>query len=360
MSKSENTEITKQELIKDLQTIAKKHPSITRDLYRKKSKYLESDWTGIFGTFEQFKREAGLKARKVADKFAEAIAMHNELDEIRKFYTEEVKPYCGKYEKDITVKDIVTGILITDVHDLDRDDFVLSVAIDTCDRMKPNYIWLGGDIFDMYEFSKYDKDPREIKLKERFEFVRERVFAPLRKACPNAQIDFFVGNHELRILKHLASKDPLMKVILEDIMGIGLAQIFGLDKYKINLVSKFDLSAYRANDIKSQMKQNHKVYCDCFVVSHEKDLRFGMSGASAHVHRPQTEVMANLPMGKISWTTVGSIARTNTCYEEKMDRFVNGFGIFHIDPKSKEVVPENIIILKDLAVVGGKYYRRKK
>jgi hypothetical protein len=143
-------------------------------------------------------------------------------------------------------------------------------------------------------------------------------------------------------------------------MGLTLADVFGLDKYKINLVAKLDLGAFNSSDINAELKQNYKVYYDCYTVAHEKDWGFGTSGSSAHTHKPEIKTTSNIPLGNISWMNTGEIARTPVVYQEGKDTYINGFGIVHINPETKQVVQELILVTGDFATVAGKYYFRKK
>ena len=167
-----------------------------------------------------------------------------------------------------------------------------------------------------------------------------------------------MGNHSFRLIKHLADKSPNTRTLLSDVMGLSIADIFGVRPFEINLYSKVDLAAWNKNDIKEQLRQNYVIYYDCFVASHFQDFGFGMSGTSGHTHRPGTVSNRNLALGKVTWTVTGSIARPDAHYVENLSKAIMGFALFHIDTTNKTVFPENYIITGDFAAIAGRFYHR--
>lgn len=353
---------TKEDCIDDLRELQSGNPfkHITRNFYRINGKYSDSTWNRFYGTFLEFRRQAGLELSRGQHTLERQIAKHASADIYRNYYKAEVLPYHEKYafsrRHGGRFKTILVG---SDFHDLETDAFVLSVFVDTAKRVQPDVIVLNGDVFDLYELSRFDIDPRKIRIKDRFDFVKKRIFHALREACPKAEISLIIGNHEIRLLKLLADKTPALKVILSDVMGLRLTDVFGLDEFQINMVAKLDLSVFSPGDVKKSLKENYKVFYNSFVCCHFKDWNFGLSGTSGHTHTPHMDTRANLPMGKLTWTTTGCIANTQMEYIYGMDRWTNSFALFHIDIQNKVVVPEHFLIPSDFAVVAGKLYRRK-
>lgn len=356
-----NASATEEDCIRDLRKVQTENPLrfIARNFYRVNGKYSDATWNQYFGTFHEFRRKAKLELSRDQHDLERKIAKHASLDVYRNFYEDEVLPYHQKFR--LTDADrgrfrtIISG---SDFHDIECDRFVLGVFIDTCVRLQPNVIVLNGDLFDNPEFSRFDQDPRNFKVKERFKFVHDHIFAPLRAKCPKSQIDLVIGNHEYRILKLMANKTPAIKVFLSDVMGLTLSQCFGLDEYEINLVAKLDLAAFNGFDVKEELKQNFQVYYDCYAATHIKDMSMGLSGTSGHTHRPHLETFSNVPLGKCSWVNTGSIAKTNAEYIESLDHAQNSFVVATVDVVSKSVSQNHIIIPRDHVVVEGKLYQR--
>ncbi len=362
-SKKFDPDATAEDCVRDLRNLQGRFPlkSITRNFYRINGKYSDATWNQYHGTFLEFRRQAGLELSRNQHSLERKIAKHASLDVYRNFYEDQVLPYHQKYStqdgKEGRWKTILVG---SDFHDVECDPFMLSVFIDTAKRLQPDVITLNGDIFDMYEFSRYDQDPRQIKILERFNYVKRHIFGALRRACPNSQIDLIAGNHEVRILKILSDKTPAIKVLLSDVMGLTFSDMLGLDEFEINLTCKMDLAAFTNPDISSEVKENFKLYYNSFVCSHYKSLRFGVSGTSGHTHRPEQITFTNLPMGRLSWTTTGCMATTRMEYTEGMDTAVQSFMVAHVDAHTKKVAPEHFLVPGDSVVIHGKRYVRAK
>lgn len=347
-----------EEMLHDLRRVQEENPDkfLTRDFYRKNGRFNDYQWGSRFGTFQEFRRTAGLELNRGAQRIEKAIATHSARDRYRGFFEVEVAPWVGKYEKTFKSSKLKTILVGSDFHDKEADPFVLSVFIDTARRVQPDVIVLAGDVFDLYEFSRFDKDPRLMNLKDRFEFVKERIFRPLREGCPNAQIDFILGNHDLRLLRHMADRTPYLAPLL-DLMGITLNHIFGLDEFQINLVSKGDFSAYQPKESREEAAKNYKKYFGCLVVGHFPG-DYGMCSIGGHTHKPLFQSKVNELVGGYFNLTLGCISKVDVDYVDGLNTYNQGFALMHIDPVGKEVVPENIIFTQNLAVVGGMIYRR--
>jgi len=351
---------TKEQLISDIRRVQEQFPDkfITRRYYRAYGKYSDGTWDKFFGTMEEFRGAAGLQLNRHQRKLERDIAKHNALDVFRDFYDVQIAPWAGKYEKVSKPGRIKTLVIGSDFHDIEADSFVLSVFIDTCKRIQPDIIVLNGDVWDLYEFSRYDKDPRKLRLKERFEFVRDEILRPLRAACPNAQVDLIVGNHEQRLMKHMAAATPHMST-LQELHGITFAKLLMLDQYEINLVSKMDLAAYQPKEIREEIRKNYKKYFDTIVVNHEGDEDYAMSSISGHTHKPKMLTKANEAMGPIWNLTTGCICVVDADYHQQKINAQQSFAIIHVDTEKHQAVPEHVMFTDYFAIVGGQYYFRK-
>lgn len=359
-SKKYDSEATKNDIIQDVRNVQEKHPSVyvSRTFYRIHGKYSDATWNSKFGTWAEVRRQAKLELNRHQARLEKDIALHASRDIFRDFYEEEVEPWIGAYQAPADDKRFKKVLVCSDLHDKQLDPFCWSVFLDTAKRAKPDIICLAGDVFDMSEFSRFDQDPRDFSIKESFDFVKEKIFKPLREACPDAQIDFVIGNHDFRILKYLANKTPNMKVLLSDVLGLTMADLFGLPKYKINLVSRFDFAAHTPAEIREEIKNNFVVYYDCLVVDHHGVDNFGMSGCSGHTHRTHMKSGANLCRGPLHWVTMGTMAKIDFAYQERLNKSHQSFCLWHIDLKTKQCQPEHCVFTDESIVVGGKYYIR--
>lgn len=359
---------SQEDLILDLRRVQEEHfgKTITRNFYREHGKYSDCTWNGVFGTFQEFKRQAGLELTRHQQRVEVAIARQSSVDHYREYFNVEVLPYYDKYKKDSgNPSHIKTILAMSDLHDKECCEFSLSVFIDTCRRKQPDVIVLNGDIYDLLEFGRYSVDPRHYDIKGRFDFVRERVFAPLRKVCPNAQIDLIAGNHEMRLLKLLADATPNVRILLSDVLGIGFAEIFGLDEFQINWASKFDLGAYTKSDMKSEEKKNFRVYYDLFVFAHHPDKRLlTLSGSNGHHHQgkiiPHCFVDPNTSMTKkLTWSQTPGMHEADAEYLNGVPGWNKGFLEVTINLKAQETVQKIHYTHDEWAEVNGVIYEKK-
>ncbi|WP_251569558.1 metallophosphoesterase [Parasutterella muris] len=187
---------TKDDCIEELQKVQKENEEkfITRNFYRNHTQTSDSTWNRFFGTFEEFKRQAGLTLTRPQQQLEKDIAKHASRDAYKAF-NEERQHYEGKYLKPNSNR-FKTVLIASDLHDVECDKFFLRTFLDVAKRAQPDVICIGGDLFDLPEFGKYSVDPREWNVVNRIKFVHDEVLKPMRKVAPNSQIDLIEGNHE--------------------------------------------------------------------------------------------------------------------------------------------------------------------
>lgn len=358
-SKKYDPNATKQDVIDDLRAVQEAEPDkfISRNYYRINGTYSEKTWSRFFGTMEEFRSESGLQLHRSGRQLEKHIAKHASLDESRKFYRLEIEPWVEKYAKKIPNAGFKKLVIASDFHDVEVDLFALAVFIDTCRIEQPDIVVLNGDIFDMYEFSRFDRDPRKIALKRRMEFVRDYIFKPLRQVCPKAQIDFIIGNHEHRILRHLAGSSPDIFALME-FHGLSLSFLLGLDQFQINLVSKGNTTAYQAKEIRAEMAKNFKKYFNALVCNHIGPENFGLTTVSGHIHKPKMSTRVYLQTGPVNEVVTGCMCKTDADYTIRKTDWQLGFAIAYVDAIAERAQVNNILFSDDFVNVNGRYYYR--
>lgn len=345
------------ECIEELRRIQSLEPArhITRNYFRHHSIFADSVWSRHFGSFEEFRRQAGLELSRPQHQLERHIARHASVDHYRRF-SQQRKGWGEAYlrEKDGRFKTAIVG---SDFHDHEIDPFFLEVFIDTCARAQPDVIILGGDIFDLPEFGKYGVDPREWDVVGRIRFVHERILRPVREVCPETQIDFIEGNHEARLLKHLADASPAIRVVLSDLHGMTVPQLLGLSEFEVNYIAKADLGAWGKRDQSKELERNYKIYWDSFLVHHFPHARhMGLPGFNGHHHQHVVWSMHNAIYGAYEWHQLGCGHERRAPYCEG-EKWNNGFAIAHVDTHTRATNIEYVPV-SDFAVVGGRWYRR--
>lgn len=349
---------TKEEAIADLHGLAVKNPemAITRNWYRVNGKYSESAWTMYFGTFHEFKRQAGIILTRQQHNVEKQIAKHASVDHYRAMSVERMS-YADTYtvENSNRYKKVV---VIGDLHDKNVDPFYMEVLLDTLKRVKPDVVVLNGDIFDGPELSKYTVDPREWDVVGRIKFAHDNILGPIREACPDAQIDFIEGNHCYRLLRHLADATPALRAILSDLHGMTISTLLGLDKFKINYIAKGDLATYSLAEQHKEIAKNYKVYFNSFIVSHDGCAKnFGYPSISGHHHKTEIQSFYNEHFGCYNAVQHGCGHKLDAEYCHP--KWQQGFVIVTCDTQTRESVFDVTTFTQNMAVVGGKVYTRK-
>lgn len=350
-------ELTPQECIDELRKVAAIDPEaeITRNYFRNHSAISDSSWNRHFGTFEEFKRQAGLRLTRQQHGMERSVAKHASVDHYRRITVERMD-YAERYvrENGNRFKTIVT---CSDLHDVEIDPFYLRVLIDTCRRIQPDVISFVGDVFDLAEFGKYSVDPREWDVVGKIKFAHDNIFRPLREACPNTQFDFIEGNHEARMLRQLADATPAMRAVLSDLHGFTVGKLLGLDEFEINYVAKADLAAWTKRDFDKEVANNYKVYWNSVMCHHFPHARnMGLPGVNGHHHQHQVWGMFSPVYGAYEWHQMGCGHRRSASYCEG-EKWHMGFAIVNVDTQTRGTSFDYVPVT-DFAVSGGKWYHR--
>lgn len=360
LSEHENKQhdnITAEECIEVLRDVQVEYPEkdISRNFFRHESNLADSDWTQHFGTFTEFKAQAGLSATRQVKAVERAIAKHVSHDHYEDLNYRHalgdlyLKESSGRY------KTIVIG---SDFHDEEADEFSLRMFLEACKLTNPDIVCLNGDIFDLPEFGRWGNDPRDWDVVARIKFAHENVLKKVREVAPFAQIDLIEGNHEARLLKHLQDQSPAMRAVLSDFLGLGVEDLFRLKELSINYVSKVNLKAWTRTDFKKELDKNFRVYFDSMVCHHfPQGARLGLPGVNGHHHSFKAETLYNYTSGSYTWIQSGAIHIRDASYCEG-EKWSNGFVIAHVDTVDKKVLFEYVDTTNEVAVLGGKFYHR--
>jgi predicted phosphodiesterase len=123
---------------------------------------------------------------------------------------------------------------LSDLHIPHHSTVAIEAALRFADDFKPQAILLNGDILDMYQLSRFDKDPTMPKLRD--ELLGGRALLDhLSARFPNAKKTWKEGNHEERLWKYLFQ----VASVLADLPGIkeGWEEPLGIRKNKVTLIN---------------------------------------------------------------------------------------------------------------------------
>ena len=349
---------TRAECIAELRRIAEADTSrvVTRNQFRNDSTLAESAWNCHFGTFEEFKRQAGVMLSRHAHRLERHIAKHASVDRLREMNAEK-RQYEGKYARPKDGR-WQTALVMSDLHDIHCDPFFRRVVLDVARRVAPEIVVLNGDIFDLPEFSKHTRDPRDWAPLDRIKWVW-KFLADLRRAAPEAEIQFVEGNHEFRLLRHLAEQTPAMLVMLADLHGYTIQRLLGLDQYEIRLIARSDMTAWNERDIAKQLRRNYTMlWGDSLLFGHFPEMRkMGIPGASGHHHKHVVWTEYSPVHGPYEWHQIGAGHQREASYCNG-EKWANGFLLAHCDTLTRRTQFEYADLSHCAAMVGGKWYAR--
>lgn len=344
--------------IDDINRLADENPDrrITRDFYRQNGMAPEAAWTGHFGNFPEFLRQADLEHTRHANKIRNAAARHAAVDEMRK--VSATRQELGEvYKRDDKNGRFKTMVACSDLHDEECDPFYLRVLCETIKDVNPDVVCLDGDIFDVPEFGKYSVDPREWDVVGRMNAGLD-IIKQIREAAPNSQIDFIEGNHEARVIRHLLECSPAIKHLLSGLHDFDLTKLFKLDEYEVNYVANADLFTFTDAQTRKEMTKNHKAYWGCLLAHHFPHGRdIGMPGFNGHHHRHIVWSEHNAHYGSYEWHQMGAGHVRDAPYCDGT-KWNNGFLIVMADTQTRDVVFDYTSVGSTFALSAGKMYAR--
>lgn len=336
----------------------------SRKRYRELGRYPEIMVADLFGTHAEFERAAGLRDKRGTSKTSLVTATLHTEKEIRRYAEAHVLRHVGKHDLKLRDRHGEKLVMVaSDLHSQFLDPFAWAVFVDTAKRYQPDVVIINGDAVDFPKVGRFVQMPGAgaLSIQSEIDFVRQEVFARLRKACPNAVITYHVGNHEQRLIRYLADTAPG----LADLRCLQFDQLFGIEEFDIAMVFGGNFLAPRQKDRDENIRKTYKVYFDCFAVSHghsisktaaEEELkRFGMSGTSGHTHRPQLVTVPTLACPTASWTSTGMMAgfAVGKDYVDGPSAWTMGFGLFVVVPSKELVIPQNVLVHENHAHLGG-------
>ena len=229
--------------------------------------------------------------------------------------------------------------------------------IETAKRLLPDKIVLAGDIFDLYEFSRYNKDPRKLNIVGAIKWVN-LFLRDLREASPNSEITLISGNHENRLFRFLADNSPIMIDLLGEYHGFTIPKLLGLDDNQINYISKDTLAVFNETNLKNEIAKNYYIAYDTVLFHHFPYAKnWGYAGINGHHHKHLVSHHMNAMRGPYEWHQLGSghVRQAEYCEGEVWQ---NGFCVIHVDTHKNQCQFEYVDCTYDMCVVGGTIYTR--
>ena len=123
-------------------------------------------------------------------------------------------------------------IYLSDLHAPYHDKAAWSLARKVISEIKPEMIFLGGDMIDCLSVSSYSKNPiHEGELQMELESTR-KCLRQLRDLRPNAKMMFLEGNHEDRLRRYINQHAKAFA----SVSAISIDQLLTLEEFNIEYI----------------------------------------------------------------------------------------------------------------------------
>ena len=231
--------------------------------------------------------------------------------------------------------------ICNDQHFPFEDKDLMSLQFAFLKREQPNGIALLGDVIDMYQISRFNKDPErrhclQSDIDETVGFLRK-----IRKICPNAKIIYIQGDHALRLRKYLLSTAPelagLRTLRFEHLLGLKELNITYAEEYKIG-----DLFLFHGDIVRKHAGYSAKAMYE----------KHGVSLIHGHTHRDGKYAVRNRSGHFAVWE--------NYCQCDLFPEYVDypnwsqGWSMVTVIGKRPYV--EQIAVINGSYIYGGKKY----
>lgn len=109
-------------------------------------------------------------------------------------------------------------IVVGDLHLPFHNRLAVKQLMKAIEREKPSVVIQIGDLYDLYNFSRFSKKNMLTSKKElrRARIEGQRFWADVKVRSPKAQCYQLLGNHDIRISKRVADKVPELVEFVED------------------------------------------------------------------------------------------------------------------------------------------------
>ena len=193
-----------------------------------------------------------------------------------------------------------TVVIASDIHIPFQDNAAVRSFVKYCKEKQPEVVVLNGDVLDMFMLSRFTKGEGRNPLEEMT--MCQGLLDSLRKAVPNADIYYVIGNHENRLEKYVLNKAPELASLIEDVFTIiktsdykvrGCASV----TFNDNFVCKHGTLLGNKSGL-SAIKEMENAY---------------MSGATGHTHR-LCKYIARKSGRKFVWLETGCLCSLNPEY----------------------------------------------
>jgi hypothetical protein len=343
-------------------------PSASRRRYRELGSYSEELVTVCIGSWEEFKRQAGIEPSLATKSIERKISATLRAQQVMKYAEQFVKPWDGAYDTlDMSKRHLVLSIG-SDFHSKWICPFGRRVWLAVNQIVKPDGVRFNGDGPDFPALSRHRQLPGAFTLTVQQEAdVWTAFMRDTRKVVgPKADLKWILGNHDVRWIYAMADNSP----VYASVRSNRFHEQFHLDELKVGLVARSTFlnpsGDMRANDI----AQNWETLLDArgrpfwttvhgFLCGKDAPTahmrKFGTFGTNGHMHDERIVSGGSLATGVTRWFQTGCMAWPRAVAAGYIPGPVEATGwgmqfiVVHLYPHTRHVQVESCCIGEETA-----------
>lgn len=234
-------------------------------------------------------------------------------------------------------------LLISDLHIPYHDPAAIETAVDYGKRECVNTVFINGDLIDMHQVSRFEKDPRKRSIKQEFDAAKE-FLKWLRYELPNAEIYWLKGNHCIRWEHFIRTK---VREIWDDDYFY-LEERLRLNEERVHLLD--DKILVKAG--KLSITHGHHIFKGVFSPvnpSRGAFLRAKQSLIVGHLHRASHHPEVDLDGKVISCWSTGCLCELKPDYSPLVSNSQHGFAHILVEANGDYTV-------KNYQIINGKLH----
>lgn len=341
---------------------------ISRKRYRLYGHYPVDLVDERYGTFEHAKEVAGLSEQKGTRQLKSAKAEASRRGHAARYAERYILPHAvtNNYEASMELEGVKVVLSISDTHATFLDPFTWHAFLMTAADLKPDVVYLNGDILEGGEISRHPKIPGwSCPLQVEFDFARE-MFRQIREVVPkDTKVVWGAGNHGLdRMASYLTQVAPA----LSGLRSMRFDKLAGLDDLDVKLAQGGTIASPEGTEddgpgmlITSFYRIHHGTKLGQMPAMAELKAA-ARSGQSGHVHRPSLAFGTTEVDRSMCWmsTPMGCTEKAGRAYIKGVTTgWSKGFGLAFLGPG--KVVRQYPVITDDgVCIVEGRVFREPR
>lgn len=268
-------------------------------------------------------------------------------------------------EKKAPKKTTETWVFGSDFHAPYHHEPSCNIFYNVISDLQPDKVIVLGDLLNLDQFSRYPGEGKYPGAPTWIEEIAEsgKILGNIKQAAPNASLEWFEGNHEMRLKKHLMREDPILYG------KIDISKLFLLsdNEHAITSAENFkyiDTPEIFHSDLNLIVKHGEKVRKHSGMSAAAEIDELLISVIMGHCHRlglyrkssGRSRYMNQQPLFGIE---TGCLCKYDIPYREgSTSNWQHGFGILEIDRSGSIplIEPAIVEINNKKALFRGKVY----